>query len=376
MSEIGADDKAFIINLKAKIEAELANMEKIKKQLDDVINSTVESAVDKTNAELSKKRPGVLSETPESEGTFDKDRAVSYMQKTNKLLSTIADVGSSLIKTTLGFVQSIYNQLKKSGPLLQAVEQLFTLAWTLFFMPLGNKLGEILIPAVIQMMDNVMAIWDAFEGMTLGEMFSYAVEVGVKMIADFLTVIGDELADEKGLVGAVGRMLQWIGGFLEDHGEQILETLINLARWILENLPMLIGTLVALKIASIGLQVTQILTTAAAGQWWTLGLSAGGVALAGLATTGVASMIGGSAVANFIGGYAEGGHVPGRAGGSLAIVGEGGEGEWIIPDSKMGAIGGNTYTVNNYMMSTEELDRHIREVIREEVSYSKLRSGF
>jgi phage-related protein len=34
--------------------------------------------------------------------------------------------------------------------------------------------------------------------------------------------------------------------------------------------------------------------------------------------------------------FAEGGYVPARSGGTKAIVGEGGEGEWIIPDSKMG----------------------------------------
>lgn len=58
-------------------------------------------------------------------------------------------------------------------------------------------------------------------------------------------------------------------------------------------------------------------------------------------------------------GYAAGGFVPATAGGQHAIVGEGGEGEWIIPQSKMG---GNTY-VKVYVGQ-----REVRDIVVEAVT--------
>lgn len=288
----------------------------------------------------------------------------------------IADAGINIIEGVFGLVEQIYERLKKSSPLLEAIERIFNLAWALFFMPLGNKLGEVLIPAVIQLMDDVMEIWDAFEGMTLGEMFAYAIEAGVKLLGEFLINIGETLKDEGGLIGAIGNMLYDLGAFLEDHGAQLLEMILRVAEWVLTHIRELIAAVIAFKVASIGLMITQILTTAASGGILGTGIGAGwATAIGGIAISAGAGAAVGAAAYNLMG-FAEGGHVPATAGGRLAIVGEGGEGEWIIPDSKMGSIGGNTYTINNYMMSTDELDRHIREVISGEISASRLRSGY
>ena len=302
-------------------------------------------------------------------------------EKTKKLLGGMSEgldklstSGISLLKGVFGFIQDIFEQIKKSSPLLQAVEQLFNLAWQLFFMPIGNKLGEILIPAVIQMVDDVMAIWDMFEGKSLGEMMKIAIKEGITMLSTFLISIGDELKDEVGIVGSIGKFLTFIGTFLQNKGEELLNTLLGFAQFVLEHFKELIATIVAFKVASTGLQITQILTTAAASVKADIfGLGAMGVAAVGITASAAAGYIAGTAVAGM---FADGGYVPSTPGGQLAVIGEGGEGEYIIPESKMGQVGGGNYTINVFSYSTEETKRLIKEVISEEVSMSRLRSGF
>ena len=169
-------------------------------------------------------------------------------------------------------------------------------------------------------------------------------------------------------------MLIDISNFLQKHGESILTKLVQFAGWVVTHLREIISAIIAFKVASVGLMITQIATIAASNTvaGW---LGAGGV----VAATGV----GLSAVAG-LEAYkisnammmADGGYVPSTPGGQLAVIGEGGEGEYVIPESKMGAFGGNSYniTVNSY--SPEETDRMVRSIIRDEVSESRLRSGF
>lgn len=358
--------------VKVDLEFKIKNLSEVIKQIEDALKDIP----DKFVKEMDSKIQGNLKTSPSLSNKAQKSEE-DEKEKTDKLLggmseatNKIADAGISILQGVFGLVEQIFQRIKKASPLLEAIETLFNLAWTLFFMPLGNKLGEVLIPSVIQLVDGVMDIWDAFEGMSIGEMFEYAITKGVALLSTFLLNIGETLSSEKGIIGSISRFLTNMGKFIESHGAKLLETLFNLTAWILENIPALIGTLVALKIASIGLQVTQIAVSMA-------GPLAG---LVGLGITAGLSLGAGSAVSKLLSGqsitgYADGGYVPATPGGQLAIVGEGGEGEYIFPESKVSNMGGN-YTINNYMMSTDELDRHIREVVRGEVSASKLRSGF
>lgn len=369
---------AVILDLNIKIK----NLNEVITQIEDALRGLPDKFVKEINSKIQDDvsgTTGVSTKQEDKKKKEDEEKVSKLLGGMSDAANKLADSGISILQSVFGLVEQIYQRIKKASPLLEAIEQLFNLVWTLFFMPLGNKLGEMLIPAVLQMMDDVMEIWDAFEGRSLGEMFAIAIERGVAMLSTFLINIGETLSGEAGLVGAIGNFLMNMGTFLQAHGAQILETLFKLTAWILEHIPELIGTLVGLKLASIGLQITQIAVTAASGLN-PMGWAAAGIGLG--ATAYIATMTG-VGVSNYIQGkdpmygkrYADGGYIPSTPGGQLAIVGEGGEGEYIIPESKLGGAGGN-YVINNYMMSTDEMDRHIREVVRGEVSASKLRSGF
>jgi len=375
-----------------KVKAVLTEMESIKAQIREIGDYLSTYVSDKVLKDVKSKTEGLDNADPRrhdaEEQTASKARArdSEHIAKVQAHLNTIADVGVGFIKKTFGLVEMVYNQLKKSSPLLQAIENLFNLAWSLFFMPIGNKLGEMLIPAVIQLMDDVMEIWDAFEGMTLGDMISYAIEKGVSMLGDFIDHIAELLSGQTGIVGSISRMLSTLAGFIKEDAVGLLETLFNVASWILDHIKELIAVIIGFKVAALGLMVTQIFTTAASAIPIVGSAAAGAVAASAAPFIAGVGAISSAAIGTGIGlgvygslnRYGDGGHVSSTPGGQLAIVGEGGEGEYIIPDSKMdGLMGsGKTYyvTINSY--STEELKTIVKEVLSDEISQSRLRSGY
>ena len=99
---------------------------------------------------------------------------------------------------------------------------------------------------------------------------------------------------------------------------------------------------------------------------------------------------------------ASGGYVSATEGGRMVVVGEGGEGEFIIPESKLGSMMDNisdrmvdvaasspreessaqteATVINNYFNITGYTDSELRSIIKEtvnrQISQSRLRSGF
>jgi len=368
MVEMANPDKV----LEMKLKVVLTNLNEIQKDFEEMFKKVkkVEGISTETRKVGEREQERNRSHTDDKK-TFDSDKAIMTVLKST---GRIADVGVGFLKKTFGLVESLYAQLKKSSPLLQAIEQLFNLAWTLFFMPIGNKLGEMLIPAVIQLMDDVMDIWDAFDGMSIGEMLEYAITKGVEILSRFIITIGEQLSEQSGLVGSIGNMLLTVGNFLQKHGEKMLDTLSGVAGFIFDNIKQIIALIVAFKAMSATLALAQIYAT----------YSSQSVEnklfghFEGMAALAVVAGIGGLAgTAAYVGmnAFAEGGYVPATPGGQLAIIGEGGEGEYVIPESKLNDMGSH-YTVNVYSYSTEETKQLIKDVVSDEISKSRLRSGY
>ena len=263
---------------------------------------------------------------------------------TSGFFSMGENIHETLLKRTLGAVQDIYDKMKEASPLLQSVETLFNLAMRLFFMPLGNKLAEILIPATIDLVEKISDMWDIFdEGMTLGEMFSQAIDYGVDAFAEYFNEIGEELSNQGGLVGSIGRLLLSIGNFLEYHAVGLLNFLMGMMESVINHFREIIAVIVAFKVASYinsmmlvyAIYSANSLTNSLIGEF-SAGVKTAIVAaivptIAGLVAGGITQ----GAMEYYIPRNAEGGYVPATVGGQVVIVGEGGEGEFIIPESKL-----------------------------------------
>ena len=309
---------------------------------------------------------GIKGLSSDSEDDDDKDDKRQELKK--KLITSSVEAGTSAFKsiaqTSLGIVEDIYKQMKNASPLLQAIESMFNLAVTLFFMPLGNKLGELLIPATMDLLDQVTEIWDSFEGKTLGEAVAWAIEKGTKIFAGYIRDIAGTLEGQEGIVGSMAKFLNTIADFVDNKLEGLLDGLLNFAGWILENFKHFIALYVSMSTAQLGATIMASLGPAGG----LIGAIAGGGIGFG-STYAVLSQFG----------LAEGGKVPATEGGQWRLLGEGGEDEYVIPESKMDQVfGGGSITNNWYIQcnTTEDIVELIDDRISRQISRSKIQSGF
>ena len=271
---------------------------------------------------------------------------------------------SSSLKKGFGIVEEIYGKLKSASPLLQTIESLFNLAMTLFFMPLGNKLAEVLIPATVDLLDKVVDMWDAFEGKTLGDMFNIAITQGVKLFGEYFNNIGGILQEQGGLVADIGRLLETVGDFITNNAATLLRTVLTVVTVMLSHLKEFISLWIAMKAAEIAMQAVGLAGEVVGGKT-AIGLTALAALAAGAISYGALTGIG----------MAEGGYVPAKAGGSLRVLGEGGKGEYVIPEDKMGSVGG-TVTINMYGWTNDDAKREVEEAVNRMVSQSRIRGSF
>ena len=241
--------------------------------------------------------------TGESSGEMDEEteRQTKLLQAGQNMTQAGIKGLTSITQGSMDFLEMIYNQLKSASPLLQTIESLFNLAVQLFFMPLGNKLAEVMLPAVLDLVDNVVEMWDAMEGMSISEMIMiaafYAMQYTMQLMAMYANAVGDSL------VGTFGG---------------------------------------ALAVATLA------------------GVVTGGMAYGVMTHYGMAS----------------GGYVPATDGGQWRLLGEGGQGEYVIPENQMNSFGGTTnyYYFNGF--TSDDVIRIIRDEVSTQISQSRIRGGF
>ena len=312
----------------------------------------------------------------------DTKMMVNALGSISKGTQAIATGGMNILKTGLGILTDVFERIKQASPLLQAVESLFTLAMQLFFMPLGTKLATVLIPSIVELVDGVMQIWEGFEDKSLGEILAETIRIGAEIFGEFFQDIGKELMAQEGILGAIGTALNMLGDFIKDDGEKVIEVITNIMKFILENLPAILGTIVTLFGIALTLQATQIAATIASAV--AAGSNTPWAAVAATAAIGgVASLAAGLGVGNMLA-FADGGYVPATPGGVPALVAEGGEGEYIVPESKknafassvLGGSSGNTYNIYVNGYTDTDLENKIVRVLNEQTNLSRLRSGY
>ena len=306
----------------------------------------------------------------------DKNLRTRQLESISKGVGTVSTIGVGMLKTGFGILTDIFERIKQASPLLQAVESLFNLAMQLFFMPLGTKLATVLIPSIVELVDNVMQIWDGFEDKSLREILGDTIKLGAEIFGEYFKDIGNTLAGEEGILGTIGSLLEFMGEFIENKGETLVTKILEITKFVIGNLPGILGTIVGLLVLQKALMLVQIATTGSITPW-----------SAGIAAAGVAAAIGaGVAAANYVSGYtaADGGYFPATPGGVPVLIAEGGEGETVVPDGKkvdfaksvLGNSSGNTYNIYVNGYTDTDLENKIVRVINEQTNLSRLRSGF
>lgn len=313
---------------------------------------------------------------------LDSKMAIDALGSISKGTQSIASGGMNILKTGLGILTDVFERIKAASPLLQAVETLFNLAMQLFFMPLGTKLATVLIPSIVELVDGVMQIWEGFEDKSLGEILADTIRIGAEIFGEFFKDIGSELISQGGILSAIGTALTMLGNFIEDDGEKVIGIITKIMTFIVENLPAILGTIVGLLVLSKSLQLVQIAATVAAA-FASSSHTPWGIAVGGAAVASVGAIAAGLGVGNMLA-FADGGYVPATPGGIPALVAEGGEGEYIVPESKknafaksvLGGSSGNTFNIYVNGYTDTDLEDKIVNVLNEQTNLSRLRSGF
>ena len=134
-------------------------------------------------------------------------------------LATITG-GIAAIVSTIGMM---WKMMKKSSPILQAVEDLFNLAMILFFLPFGNALGTIFLPILETLIEFALLF---------NEMITPFLEPIAEAIAGFISVVLGAMLD------LMRALLPYIVPIMTILGELIaapIEILTGWVEWIKNN---------------------------------------------------------------------------------------------------------------------------------------------
>lgn len=314
----------------------------------------------------SKTRP----KTETDEEKKEKEEKNKRLKAIQQGIQTGFQLGEKAIRGIFSIVQDLYGRVKQSSAFLQAVEGLFNLAMTLLLMPLGNALAETILPATVQLVESVVGLWDQFDefaaGGDLQGIISTVLDQGLRIVGEYFKGIAGQLTTQGGILGAIGKLLDWIGKFVAGGGlERILTLVFNAAKFIADYFPYFVGLYVGNEAVKLTLMAMQIYATAMGES--ILGKFGAAIPIA----VGAATVLGTAAVFS----HAGGADYPPTPGGHLVRVAEGGEWESITPSSKKG--GGNSgpvyITINGY--TQEEVIRIVREEIRTQIIDSHYRNG-
>lgn len=268
------DQKGFItVAVKMLIEPELKLVESVIKDLKGKVSEeTTKQIFSDETIELAKKEiaraKSIIKRDVSDSDQYSKETqsAVGAMNAISSAESKVATEGLQMVKKGLGFLEEIHARLVSASPLLRTIESLFNLAVQLFFMPLGNKLAEVMIPAVIELVDQVTEMWAAFEGKSLGQILEIMIEKGAQVFGNYFNNLASQLSGQGTLLGSISSMLSAIGNFIQDG------TLVNLMSFgvkalsfMLEHIKEIIATLVAFKVASLANQIATMFVIATSG---------------------------------------------------------------------------------------------------------------
>lgn len=304
-----------------------------------------------------------------------------------------------LLGMAVSIVGTIWKTLKKSSPILQAISDLFNLAWTLFFMPFGNALGTILLP-IMEAVVELAILFNKFSTVLFQPIadaianiitkISTILLTGLEMLSPFiegtLLLIGEAVAwlinNSTPILDLMAEGIKFVAQWFSLYGatflqniQSIVDSFVNLSKevdyeklfWDIASIATTVGS--ALANVNLGQMVSDIrgiviflnnlisnpIETAggAAGNWFLenskLGTAWDNIkGVLGLATGGVVTSA------------------------TLAVIGEAGP-EAVIPLDKMGAMGATIVNINGDVYGVSDLENRIERVIQRTANKSSYR---
>ena len=327
---------------------------------------------------------GILNRDASAAKGLEAQTAVKGMNAISAGESKIADEGIKMVKKTVGLLEDIHQRLVSASPLLRTIESLFNLAVQLFFMPLGNKLAEVMIPAVIELVDQVTSLWDSFEGKTLGEILEIMLSEGARIFGNYFFNLAEQLKGEGTILGTIATLLSTVGSIIQGDMVTVMKAGLNIFSFILSNLKEIIATVVAFKVASLANQVATMFVIATSSSF--AGKFGAGLAVAATATAGSAMLGTGAGLTayNYMNNGGDFWSAAGNAAGSMALLGPAAIPATVARQKIVGQASGisskketvvhNTFNFNGY--TEAQLEKKVRNITNEQYNNHRLQSNY
>lgn len=324
----------------------------------------------------------------------------------SKIAGSMSESSGSPFATIIGLlgmavsiIGTIWKTLKKSSPILQAISDLFNLAWTLFFMPFGNALGTILLP-IMEAMVELSLLFNKVTSAYIQPIAQAIANVITKVLTLILTKWEILAPFIEGIATLVGNIMAWLINNSTPILDLMLAAMNYVSKWFiehgenfLENIQKLVDSFVNFKdvidfgklfenIASIATTIVSALANVNLEQMvndirgivtFLNNLISNPIETAG-GTVGTWLWDNSSAKKaweNIKGvlGLATGGVVTSA---TLAVIGEAGP-EAVIPLDKMGAMGATIVNINGDVYGVSDLENRIERVIQRTANKSSYR---
>lgn len=303
----------------------------------------------------------------------------SLIEAITKAIMAGFNIATSLLKS----INKATLKILGTSPLLETIKNILNLAFTMAFLPMSTAILQEILPSILSLLDKAVEFGQSFRlTAEQTESIKQAFDEVITSVVDFFFNNADNLAKfiangikllpmmmglmleivetfvgEKDLIFDVCKetiqvMKEMISGgllpkllkfaqrtlkFFDTYGEKLATIAIKLAEWLVK---------VAGPVAG-GVENVAEGSDSPAGR---------ALKIAKYANPGIGGV---NLLVDFVAGalssffhFASGGYVPATPGGVPCIIGEGGEGEYVIPESKMGGVtivfSGNVYGMNDF----------------------------
>lgn len=319
----------------------------------------------------------------------------------SQYLGASLKIGTSLLSTIVGMMKKIVN----TSPVFKTIMEILDLAFTMFFMPAMTLLANELMPEVTKLLDWAVeagnrfteAFKNAFGDEDMGTIFNDVfsslidfvennmdsiaefVKEGIKLFPDLLQNVVEWaklfIDNKDQIFDLIRSLLDMFTNvlnpenfqklidfandgidFLEKNADDILDAMIAMGSFAKAMMPVVSAMAKFFGATSSSSLVPESDNAKAAVS------TRSGISLTNTITTLSQAKKGYNKLKGWLG-FAKGGYVPATPGGIPAIVGEGGEGEYIIPESRMNV--GPTIVFNAPVYGMSDFKQQVRSVMNE-----------
>ena len=320
-------------------------------------------------------------------------------------ISAVAGIVSSgfgMANTLLKSINKISLKILSTSPLFETIKNILNLAFTMAFLPAMTLLQGKLLPiftgllksmtdfgssfATLFTRERIDLVVTAFKGIigSIVDFFNNNNENLAEMITQMILVLPEMMKMQLGIielfVNNKDKILNLVNKTIDVLNTFIDQGLLNELFYFMESTLNFLNKH-GVEIAGAVISLAKFITGATdfVADYPKYQVMQGGMAVAKANRGDILGALGefGKGVLSWatMGGIklASGGYVPATPGGVPAIIGEGGEGEYVIPESKLNSIGGLTVVFSGTVYGMNDFKQQVRSIMNEYTTKANFR---